>query len=851
MKKIYTFLMALSFCGLGFGQGATVEPPVTQGAITTISSTVDTEVERSIIFRFTLKDLGGDGLDTKVTNIKFTPSATNTASWASSIAGVHLSQINTTIPISTTISDTAIELAINSGDLVIAEGDDDLMVVRIWLKNDGGLVDNSIISFFISDINDGFTADPIDSSAFNSTFPLGAVQGNDITIQVFTTGLTILQQPLDVEEGALFANPVQVAFTDENGNLDVDASGAGYEVELFATAPIFVGSNTFVEAINGIVTFDDLIFTEQTLGVELEFLDYFDFSQAFSDLFDVTPLPLGSVDYTYTGTWSPSDPNGSATSVDRIFVNSGDASITQTMLVFSVNVQPGASLTVAPSTTLGVVNSLTLESQSDSYSSFIFNGTKFANGTAVGGPIRYNRFVNANSGATGNDLISPPLTGQGWLNFLNFGDNKNRMLNNGGTTPGRRYSFGPFNKSTGAYLSWADNTSATLISGTGYRAATSAGTTLTFSGDVRTNAVPVTLTFGGSAFQDWNLVGNPYPSYVSIADFLGFILDTGDLPGPEDDVLNISLFSDGSGMYGYDGDASDGWDVITLANAGSRLLAPGQGFLVPADPDGATGGGGTVLSGIRFDPSMRTTGSSDDFISGRSADTDAPSFFKLKAFTSAKSYMTQFYFNNTSSLGLDHGYDGKILGTAPNFALYSELVEDNTGLKMALQSLNLSDLSSTTVIPLGVNANAGEQLTFSIIENSLPSDVEIYLEDTETNTFTLLNSSDYILTPSLNLSGTGRFYLRFETTALSVTETTLADLSIYANPSNKTIIIDGVIGKSTMAQIYDIQGRLVQKQQLSSATRTQSIDASNLSAGVYVVQIANGTQNKTQKVVIN
>ncbi|MBU2929013.1 hypothetical protein, partial [Winogradskyella psychrotolerans] len=122
---------------------------------------------------------------------------------------------------------------------------------------------------------------------------------------------------------------------------------------------------------------------------------------------------------------------------------------------------------------------------------------------------------------------------------------------------------------------------------------------------------------------------------------------------------------------------------------------------------------------------MRAIGANDDFIAGRNS--DLLTFLKLNINASNTDYSTEFYFNDHASLGLDLRYDGKILGNvAPSFALYSHLVEDNTGLPVALQALHPTDLENT-IIPLGVNSNQGEQLTFSISETTLPSDVEVYL----------------------------------------------------------------------------------------------------------------------------
>jgi len=489
-------------------------------------------------------------------------------------------------------------------------------------------------------------------------------------------------------------------------------------------------------------------------------------------------------------------------------------------------IEEGSDLTINSGNTL-TVNNLTLESQSDSYSSLILNGT-------IIGTVKYKRFVNSNS--NGNDLISPPLSGETWNDFLNSDSNSTDLFNDGNTNL-TTYAFGPFDKTLDSFLNYTDATSANLISGIGYRAATTNnGANLTFTGNVPTGSISVNIIDSGAIFPDWNLIGNPYPSYISIADFLNYETAPG--------IKNIDILEDISGIYGYDGNTSDGWDIITLANAGSRLMAPGQGFFVAADD------ADVASYDITFNKSMRKAGSEDDFILNRNSST--LTFLKLNASTTNYNYNTEFYFNTNSSLGLDLGYDGKILGnTAPSFALYSHLVENNTGIPIALQALNLSDLNGVS-IPLGVNSNQGEQITFSINTSTLPNDINIYLEDNVTNTYTLLTSSDYVLTPIANLNGTGRFYLHFTNSVLSTLQNTLDNLSIYNNKDAKTIVINGQLSENTVINIYDIQGRIVSTKSLQvSSNRSQSIDVSHLITGIYLIKLKNISQNKTQKMIIN
>jgi hypothetical protein len=114
----------------------------------------------------------------------------------------------------------------------------------------------------------------------------------------------------------------------------------------------------------------------------------------------------------------------------------------------------------------------------------------------------------------------------------------------------------------------------------------------------------------------------------------------------------------------------------------------------------------------------------------------------------------------------------------------------------------------------------------------------------------LLTAADYTLTPNEALNGVGRFYLRFGDAALSTTETTLNDLNIYTNPKDQTIVINGLVLEATTARVFDLQGRLVNTTQLESSNRSQTIDVSHLSSGVYVVQLSNSQQRTTKKVIL-
>ena len=228
-------------------------------------------------------------------------------------------------------------------------------------------------------------------------------------------------------------------------------------------------------------------------------------------------------------------------------------------------------------------------------------------------------------------------------------------------------------------------------------------------------------------------------------------------------------------------------------------------------------------------------------------------FIDLQIHSGHSNFSTEIYFDNNCTLGLDPGYDAMIWGgTAPsNFSIYTHLVEDNTGIDIALQAVGSSDINDVT-IPVGVNANAEQQLTFSISNMSnIPNDINIHLDDTVANTSTLLNVENYVFTPANHLSGTGRFYIRFTNTTLSTTNNNLDHLKIISNQRTKTIDIIGDLQQESNVTLFDIQGHIVLSTVLNGRTLKQSIAVDTLNPGVYVVQLNHSNQNKTQKVIIN
>lgn len=488
----------------------------------------------------------------------------------------------------------------------------------------------------------------------------------------------------------------------------------------------------------------------------------------------------------------------------------------------NLTVDANESLTIGGNL-INTEGSLDLNSISTDYSSLLINGSSI-------GDVIYRRHVNrfntvANSTTGENDLISPPVTkaGQTFSEFRNNLENTDIPSGLIGGVPS--FLFGPFDNNANEYVNYTSaNDDDVLIAGVGYRTASNTpnGSTFTFKGDVETADISVGISIGTNS--EWNLIGNPYPTYINSANFLT--------------ANAASLDENAIGIYGYDGSAQNGWNVINFNNMNEATnMAPGQGFLVAAE-------GPTV---IEFTTGMRRLGGGDDFIVGRM---DNNEFLSLQIESESNKYNTDFYFNDNSTLGLDPGYDAGLFNSyLPDFYIYSHLVENNSGRAMAIQSLGSTDLSDVS-IPLGVNANQGEQITFSIVESTLPQTVDVYLDDTVANTSTLLNNTNYVFTPNVNLSGTGRFFLRYTEDALSTNEQTLNNVEIFTTQTPKTLFVNGQLSKDAKINLYDIQGRVIFSSEMNHTQTSNQFNVSNLASGIYVVELKSNNAIITQKVII-
>ncbi|MBP1839135.1 T9SS type A sorting domain-containing protein [Formosa algae] len=519
------------------------------------------------------------------------------------------------------------------------------------------------------------------------------------------------------------------------------------------------------------------------------------------------------------------EPNNNTESVN-VLINNGSYTFTGRFNINDLTISSGASAIINYNGRMRVYgdlvanDNLTITSKSDSYGSLRVDGT-------ATGLVTYERFTMMDGV---NDLVSAPLSGITFGEFASStGANNDSLYFSQNDTNLKK--FGPFVKTAGiggTYANWhaVNDSDEILESGVGYRASTVSGNLLSYTGNVVTEDVETDVYFNiNTLASQWNLVGNPYTSYFTMTPFLS---------------VNQNLFQeDKVAVYAYNG---TDWTIYNNNNAVN--IAPGQGFYVAVKEDIAN------LGKLEFRESWRRVVNSDDFIAGRT-ETNYFLDIALNADDEEK-HSNQLYFNEYGTNNLDKGYDSSIYGlNESGYTLFTQLVEGNTSYKLAIQTLSQDEISGEEVsVQLGLIAPEGKKISISIKETNLDSTTKVYLEDTKTDEWILLNDSPYTFVTTEILNGLGRFVLHIssEKTLGIEDESQENQLQIYSG--DHSIKLKGQLNKNTNLSVFDVQGRQIYYSTINQTVNEYTIDTVNFSSGIYIVRIVNNGNKISKRVIL-
>jgi len=471
---------------------------------------------------------------------------------------------------------------------------------------------------------------------------------------------------------------------------------------------------------------------------------------------------------------------------------------------------------------------VTLNSDSNEFSSLLVSGTS-------AGTITYNRYVNT-VGDGKWDLIGAPVSGLSINSFITQANNTTTIANNGSGV----YAVGSYDNTTDT---WTNSTSATtgnLQLGQGYQMATTSGGTLSFTGTIANGDQMVTINnnnaVNSGAGRRWNLIANPFASYIngnSIADGTNNFL-----------MVNTASIDDTyEAIYGWKADGT-GYEIYnhTFNSNSAVYIAPGQGFFVAAAGSGAN-------QTISFSKVMQTVTGGDDFVAAKTVATSYELVLDMYQSTQ-KLGDTKFYFKQGLTLGLDPGYDAGAFNQTKGIS--SRLVEQDNGIGMGINAMSIDALSSVTV-PLVIHQEAGIAFKIEIANSTIPEDINVYLEDAFENTFTLLLTNSFELTPTTKLSGSGRFYLHFTTSTLSAdTVSSTSFLTAYKGTGNTYISVEGLqqFSEAANLSLYNLLGMKILSKNIQNPSQKETLSTIGIKAGVYILQVNHNNTVFTKKILI-
>ncbi len=153
---------------------------------------------------------------------------------------------------------------------------------------------------------------------------------------------------------------------------------------------------------------------------------------------------------------------------------------------------------------------------------------------------------------------------------------------------------------------------------------------------------------------------------------------------------------------------------------------------------------------------------------------------------------------------------------------------------------------------------AGKSYTFKINAANFPQDMEAYLIDQFANTETQLNLSgvnsvNFATTSEANSYGSDRFKVVFRSAALGNGEWNSSTVKVYPNPIQNNqfniALPNNVTGKVAIT-LFNLVGQEIYKTNAENSSIITVNPSLQLSKGIYILQVSNGTSSVKQKIAV-
>jgi hypothetical protein len=442
---------------------------------------------------------------------------------------------------------------------------------------------------------------------------------------------------------------------------------------------------------------------------------------------------------------------------------------------------------------------------------FIDHGATFiTSGTVIGGMHYYAKVDDANWHLISSAGMTQ-VQNNNWISANGVASGSVSSNNRGIST----YQNGTSDGTTGPWVYFQAGGTETYDTGKGYSMKRLAPGLYTFNGTYNQAPEDITITQGAS--NNWNLIANPFTSYLDIASFLS---------------TNAAALTDASEAVYVWNAGSSSYNALTTG-----YIYPGQAFFVNSALASTTV---TITAAMESHQSSATFYKSEGNIS-----------IKLRLSDGTYIKDSEIYYLDGKTKGLDRRFDVSLFdGVASDLKLYTNLLEGYEGTAFMKQALPNSDLESL-VVPIGIKAAAGQEITFSAEAMNLPEGIKVFLEDRQNNTITRLDEANatYKVTLAEAVDGNGRFFLHTKASGvLSTDAIALQNVSIYKT-SNETLRVVGLTQGTANMKVFNVLGKQVLNTTFQSKG-ANDITLPKLATGMYIVQLQSDNGKMNKKIIL-
>ena len=352
-----------------------------------------------------------------------------------------------------------------------------------------------------------------------------------------------------------------------------------------------------------------------------------------------------------------------------------------------------------------------------------------------------------------------------------------------------------------------------------------------FNGGLKKDNAIIPIINNNNASQ-WQYIGNPYPSFVSVEKFLEH--NQASLLGGANNALFI--FDEIRFM----------WQPLTKVN--NAFIAPGQAFFIKSGNQGGT---------IEITKEMLAHNSNDIF-ANNSADILNPEV-RLRFDSNSVLRYTRIFYTDEATDNIDTNIES--ISFTPfkygHHEIFTKSISNNSPL--SIQGFNTDKLNDNIEIPVGINLPENNSTIITLntsSENPLDDEFKrkwnVIFEDRLNNVFTNLSSGNSYTINTTNSSlnvDENRFYVHIssEIVTLSNSYSSFKD-NIVISKSNNIVKISGIDQTKIDVEILNLNGKNI----FQTNTHNNTFELNKfITSGIYILKLKINNQTYTKKIFIN